>query len=229
MRATEEPGRPQSSIEPCGGFGQRYGSCGAGATLGPDLSIRLSERLRLAASTDALTGGVYVTGYSQGNFTGIANQRETTLLWDRRTGEPVHRAIVWQDRRTADRCEQLAAAGHLADVRRVTGLVLDPYFSGTKAAWLLQHRDIPADGLAIGTIDSWLVARLTEENFTSLQAPPPRFLQEADLLHQREEPLEHHVADIDDLRHVVVGDELVELLAGHGGDQLPVLSDQSKT
>ncbi|MFM7686756.1 MAG: FGGY family carbohydrate kinase, partial [Actinomycetota bacterium] len=69
--------------------------------------------------------------------------------------------IVWQDRRTAARCEQLAADGHLPRVRELTGLVLDPYFSGSKAEWLLQHRDIPRDDLAIGTIDAWLVWNLT--------------------------------------------------------------------
>ena len=93
---------------------------------------------------------------------GITNQRETVLAWNRTTGEPYGTAIVWQDRRTADRCDELAAAGHLPLVRERTGLVLDPYFSGTKAAWLLEHRDIPVDDdLAIGTIDSWLVWKLT--------------------------------------------------------------------
>jgi len=93
---------------------------------------------------------------------GITNQRETVLAWNRRTGEPYGTAIVWQDRRTAGVCDQLAADGHLARVREITGLVLDPYFSGTKAAWLLQNRDIPVDDdLAIGTIDAWLVWNLT--------------------------------------------------------------------
>jgi glycerol kinase len=93
---------------------------------------------------------------------GITNQRETVLAWNRSTGKPYGTAIVWQDRRTADRCGELAAAGHLPLVRERTGLVLDPYFSGTKAAWLLEHRDIPVDDdLAIGTIDSWLVWKLT--------------------------------------------------------------------
>ncbi|MFZ4721166.1 MAG: glycerol kinase GlpK [Ilumatobacteraceae bacterium] len=93
---------------------------------------------------------------------GITNQRETVVAWNRRTGAPYGTAIVWQDRRTAARCDELAAAGHLPRVREVTGLVLDPYFSGSKAAWLLQHRDIPVDDeLAIGTIDAWLVWNLT--------------------------------------------------------------------
>ena len=97
---------------------------------------------------------------------GITNQRETTLVWDRETGEPVHRAIVWQDRRTADACERLRAAGHAEAVRDRTGLVLDPYFSGTKVAWILDHVDgararAEAGELAFGTVDTWLVWRLT--------------------------------------------------------------------
>ncbi|MEJ7846272.1 MAG: glycerol kinase [Acidimicrobiales bacterium] len=93
---------------------------------------------------------------------GITNQRETVVAWDRRTGRPRHRAIVWQDRRTAARCDELRDAGHLALVRRRTGLVLDPYFSGTKAAWLLGEGGVEADAdLAIGTVDSWLLWHLT--------------------------------------------------------------------
>ena len=93
---------------------------------------------------------------------GITNQRETVLAWNRTTGRPYGTAIVWQDRRTADRCDQLSADGHLPLVREHTGLVLDPYFSGTKAEWLLANRDIPVDDdLAIGTIDTWLIWKLT--------------------------------------------------------------------
>jgi len=97
---------------------------------------------------------------------GITNQRETVLLWDRTTLEPVHRAIVWQDRRTASICRTLRDAGHEDEVRTRTGLVLDPYFSGTKVAWLLEeHPELrvraEAGELAMGTIDSWLIARLT--------------------------------------------------------------------
>ncbi|MGA1779814.1 MAG: glycerol kinase GlpK [Planctomycetota bacterium] len=97
---------------------------------------------------------------------GITNQRETTVLWDRRTGDPLARAIVWQDRRTAEVCDRLRAAGHSALVRRRTGLEIDPYFSGTKIAWLLDQipgaRDRAAAGeLCAGTIDSWLIHRLT--------------------------------------------------------------------
>jgi glycerol kinase len=97
---------------------------------------------------------------------GIANQRETTVLWDRNTSRPVARAIVWQDRRTAAQCAQLRAAGHEPEIARRTGLLLDPYFSATKLAWLLEH--VPGararaerGELAFGTIDSWLAWQLT--------------------------------------------------------------------
>jgi len=93
---------------------------------------------------------------------GITNQRETTVVWDRRTGEPRHRAIVWQDRRTAGACDALRAAGHEPLVRARTGLVLDPYFSATKLAWLLREGGVVADGdLAFGTVDTWLLWNLT--------------------------------------------------------------------
>jgi len=97
---------------------------------------------------------------------GITNQRETTVLWDRETGGPVANAIVWQDRRTAALCDQLRADGFEPMFRERTGLLLDPYFSGTKIRWLLDHvagaRQKANDGrLAFGTIDSWLLWRLT--------------------------------------------------------------------
>jgi glycerol kinase len=97
---------------------------------------------------------------------GITNQRETTLLWERSSGRAVHRAIVWQDRRTADLCSTLKAAGHEALFAAKTGLLLDPYFSGTKLAWLLQHIPDAADKakrgeLAFGTVDTYLLWRLT--------------------------------------------------------------------
>ncbi len=93
---------------------------------------------------------------------GITNQRETVVAWNRRTGVPYGPAIVWQDRRTSARCAELAAAGALDLVRATTGLVLDPYFSGTKFEWLLRNRDIPVDDeLALGTIDSWILWNLT--------------------------------------------------------------------
>ena len=97
---------------------------------------------------------------------GLPNQRETTLLWDRRTGHPIHPAIVWQDRRTADHCAKLKRAGHEALFRQKTGLLLDPYFSGTKLAWLLDHvpgarRRANRGELAFGTVDTWLLWQLT--------------------------------------------------------------------
>ena len=97
---------------------------------------------------------------------GIANQRETTVVWDRNTGQPIHNAIVWQDRRTAERCDELRSAGHADRFRNKTGLVLDAYFSGTKIQWILDHVEgarerAQAGELAFGTIDSWLVWNLT--------------------------------------------------------------------
>jgi glycerol kinase len=97
---------------------------------------------------------------------GITNQRETVVAWDRDSGRPVHRAVVWQDRRTADHCQRLRSEGKESAVVAKTGLLLDPYFSGTKIAWLLRNvpeaAALAAKGrLAVGTIDSWLVYRLT--------------------------------------------------------------------
>jgi glycerol kinase len=97
---------------------------------------------------------------------GITNQRETSMIWERASGRPIHHAIVWQDRRTAERCGALKAAGHEDQVRRTTGLTIDPYFSGTKLGWLLDHvsdaRARAARGeLAAGTVDTYLLWRLT--------------------------------------------------------------------
>lgn len=97
---------------------------------------------------------------------GITNQRETSVIWDRKTSLPIHRALVWQDRRTSDRCASLKTEGHEDKVRERTGLVLDPYFSGTKLAWTLDHVDgarkrAEAGELAAGTIDTYLLWRLT--------------------------------------------------------------------
>jgi len=98
---------------------------------------------------------------------GITNQRETTLIWDRATGEPVYNAIVWQDRRTADYCNSLKDQGHEAMVNSKTGLLLDPYFSATKIAWILDNVEgararAEAGELAFGTMDSWLLWNLTQ-------------------------------------------------------------------
>ena len=97
---------------------------------------------------------------------GITNQRETTLLWDRATSRHVHRAIVWQDRRTSGRCAELKSLGHEAKVKQHTGLVLDPYFSGTKLSWMLHNVDgaqarAEAGELAFGTVDTFLIWKLT--------------------------------------------------------------------
>jgi glycerol kinase len=97
---------------------------------------------------------------------GVTNQRETVVVWDRRTGEPIHRAIVWQDRRTAEACAVLRGAGHERAVQAASGLVLDPYFSASKVAWLLDHvkgarKRAEAGDLCFGTIDAFLVWRLT--------------------------------------------------------------------
>src|SRR5438067_3062504 len=97
---------------------------------------------------------------------GITNQRETTIVWDRRTGEPIHNAIVWQDRRTADFCERLKAAGATDVIQAKTGLLIDAYFSASKIRWILDN--VPgararadAGRLAFGTVDTWLVSKLT--------------------------------------------------------------------
>jgi glycerol kinase len=97
---------------------------------------------------------------------GITNQRETTVVWDRETGDPIHHAIVWQDRRTADHCERLKAEGAGPLIQQKTGLVIDAYFSATKIKWILDHvggaRDRARAGkLAFGTIDAWLIWKLT--------------------------------------------------------------------
>ncbi len=97
---------------------------------------------------------------------GITNQRETTVVWDRKTGQPIHHAIVWQDRRTAERCAALKAAGHESAFRERTGLLLDPYFSGTKLSWILDkvpgaRARAEAGELAFGTVDSWLAWKLS--------------------------------------------------------------------
>tara|TARA_R100000027_G_scaffold38030_3_gene28038 strand:- start:1703 stop:3205 length:1503 start_codon:yes stop_codon:yes gene_type:complete len=98
---------------------------------------------------------------------GITNQRETVVVWDRKTGQPIHRAIVWQDRRTADMTSLLQSGGHAEMIREKTGLLPDPYFSGSKVRWILENVDgarekAEAGELAFGTIDSWLVWKLTE-------------------------------------------------------------------
>jgi len=116
----------------------------------------------LAEAMDALAALGNGGGDSAVAAIGITDQRETVVAWDARDGRPRHRAIVWQDRRTAARCDGLAAAGHLDMVRSRTGLVLDPYFSASKMEWLLTEGGVAADEhLRLGTIDSWLLWNLT--------------------------------------------------------------------
>jgi glycerol kinase len=115
----------------------------------------VTRKVAIAALADAGTQGSDLKGI------GITNQRETVVAWDPKTGEPVHRALVWQDRRTAKRCDELRAQDGVEElVRERTGLVIDPYFSGTKIEWLLQNAP-DAKGAAFGTIDSWLTFKLT--------------------------------------------------------------------
>jgi glycerol kinase len=114
----------------------------------------VTRRVAIAALADAAVQGSDLHGI------GITNQRETVVAWDPKTGEPVHRALVWQDRRTAARCDELREQGHEELIRERTGLVIDPYFSGTKIEWLIRNADLP-DGVTFGTIDSWLAFKLT--------------------------------------------------------------------
>ncbi|PLP98927.1 glycerol kinase [Cupriavidus pauculus] len=120
---------------------------------------------QLAVAHEVL-GDANVSG-SQLRAIGITNQRETTVLWDRKTGEPVGRALVWQDRRTAPMCEDLQAAGHGDTFQQKTGLIIDAYFSGTKLRWMLDNYDGARERaergeLAFGTVDSWLIWQLTD-------------------------------------------------------------------
>jgi glycerol kinase len=122
------------------------------------------------ASVQAVVGGVMAqAGCTAKDIAaiGITNQRETTLVWDRKTGAPIHRAIVWQDRRTSAFCDRLRAEGHEAEITQKTGLLLDPYFSATKLHWLLTHVEGAAERAArgellFGTMDSYLIWKLTE-------------------------------------------------------------------
>ncbi|MDA9116432.1 glycerol kinase GlpK [Planktomarina temperata] len=122
------------------------------------------------ASVQAVVGGVMAQAGCTAKYIaaiGITNQRETTLVWDRNTGAPIHKAIVWQDRRTSAFCDRLRAEGHEAEITQKTGLLLDPYFSATKLHWLLTHVEGAAERAArgellFGTMDSYLIWKLTE-------------------------------------------------------------------
>jgi glycerol kinase len=120
---------------------------------------QVTRRVAGEALADAGVDGADLEGI------GITNQRETVVAWDPRTGDPVHNALVWQDRRTADRCAELKEEGREELVRERTGLVIDPYFSGTKIEWLLRNVEGTGDAV-FGTIDSWLVFKLTGRHIT---------------------------------------------------------------
>jgi glycerol kinase len=114
----------------------------------------VTRKVAVAALADAAVQGTDLAGI------GITNQRETVVAWDPSTGDPVHRALVWQDRRTAARCDELREQGTEELIRERTGLVIDPYFSGTKIEWMIRNAGLP-DDVVFGTIDSWLVFKLT--------------------------------------------------------------------
>ena len=120
---------------------------------------QVTRRVATEAIADAGIEGAELDGI------GIANQRETVVAWDPATGEPLHRALVWQDRRTADRCAELRAAGQEALVRERTGLTIDPYFSATKIEWLLGNVE-GIERALFGTVDSWLLFKLTGRHAT---------------------------------------------------------------
>jgi glycerol kinase len=120
---------------------------------------RVTRRVATEAISDAGIEGSALQGI------GIANQRETVVAWDPQSGEPIHPALVWQDRRTSERCAELKEAGHEHLVRERTGLVIDPYFSGTKIEWILRNVE-GARSAAFGTIDSWLLFKLTGAHLT---------------------------------------------------------------
>ncbi|HSS33235.1 MAG TPA: glycerol kinase GlpK [Solirubrobacterales bacterium] len=119
----------------------------------------VTRAVAVAALADASVEGAELEAI------GITNQRETIVAWDPASGEPIHRALVWQDRRTAERCDELRAAGHEPLVRERTGLTIDPYFSATKIEWLLANAE-RVERAVFGTIDSWLLFKLTGEHVT---------------------------------------------------------------
>jgi glycerol kinase len=167
---------------------------------------------------------------------GITNQRETVCVWDPATGEPLHNAIVWQDRRTAARCDELREAGHEPLVRARTGLVLDPYFSATKIQWLLEHvdglRERALKGRAVfGTIDSWLLFKLTGEHATDVSNASRTLLY--DIVSGRWDPelLELFSVPERALPRVlasagVIGETLPDALHGHAVPVAGVAGDQ---
>jgi glycerol kinase len=173
---------------------------------------------------------------------GITNQRETLVLWDRRTLEPLGPAIVWQDRRTATECTRLREGGHEQRVREITGLVLDPYFTATKLAWAMKHIDGAANA-AIGTVDSWLVARLSagKDHVTDASNASRTLLFDIDRGEWSEEMAALFGVSLANLPHVVdssgqvsVSDKEAFLgiaapIAGIAGDQQAALFGQACT
>jgi glycerol kinase len=184
----------------------------------------------LGAATDALAdAGIESTDLSA---VGLANQRETTVVWDRRSGRPVHRAIVWQDRRTAERCLELPRDL----IRDRTGLVPDPYFSATKLEWILSEQD--AAGLAFGTVDAWLLWKLTsgEVHATDVSNASRTLLFNLETLDWDRELLELFGVPESVLPRIVPSSEIVaeaDLLgaripiAGLAGDQQAALFGQA--
>jgi glycerol kinase len=177
-------------------------------------------------------------GVRPGDLTalGIANQRETVCVWDRDSGEPLYNAIVWQDRRTADRCAQLRADGHEPLVRARTGLVLDPYFSATKMQWLLEHvdglRERAERGHALfGTVDSWLIFKLTGEHMTDTTNASRTLLYDIDAGRWDEELLDLFGIPERSLPRVlgsaaVFGETRAQALHGHAIPLCGVAGDQ---
>jgi glycerol kinase len=167
---------------------------------------------------------------------GITNQRETVCVWDPATGEPLHNAIVWQDRRTAGRCDELRAAGHEPLVRARTGLVLDAYFSGTKIQWLLENveglREKALTGRAVfGTVDSWLLFKLTGEHVTDASNASRTMLYDIDAGRWDPELLELLGVPAAALPRVlpsagVLGETRPEALHGHAVPVAGVAGDQ---
>src|SRR5258706_6524026 len=148
-RALAEAGRPLEQFYPADGW------------------VETDADASRQASVEVLAEAVKKAARSMSDIAaiGVTNQRETVVVWDKATGQPIHKAIVWQDRRTAEACERLRAAGLEPRVTEISGLLLDPYFSGAKIAWLLDHVDgararAEAGELLAGTIDSWVIWRL---------------------------------------------------------------------
>ena len=153
---------------------------------------------------------------------GITNQRETVVAWDRSTGEPLHRALVWQDRRTAERCDELRSGGHEPLFRKRTGLVLDPYFSGTKIEWLIREGGVDPSRAAFGTIDSWLLFRLTGEHVTDYSNASRTLLFDINELDWSGELCELLSVPPDSLPRPVPSSQVYGKTSELGGGEVPV-------